>query len=205
MGALLRGALGEPLARGAGRSRGALRSRHAIGADRVEVVRGRPRDFVQWLARGWIDLAVAGADDLAEGGWTAGPLWQLGFGNSSLVLLEHASATRAERECFSQFPRLATHLLRMHGGATGAVRPIAGTAEVWVQMAGQASAVDTWQTGRTADANGLRAATWLGATSLACFARPTPQARVAAVADAIRRALATGGTFPTAGACDSTR
>lgn len=130
---------------------------------------GRSRDLGCWLRRGFIDIAVAGYDELREGGYDGEILFDTRLFSFSLMLVSTRQLSNKRRMIVSQIPNLARQLLSKTRYRDHKVIGISGAAEAWLALGAADLAVDTWQTGRTARANNLVPVEYLGRTSL-CLA-----------------------------------
>jgi len=132
---------------------------------------GRARDFADWLARGSVDAAIAGLDELTEAGAEGELIFDFGLFRSTIALIGKVGQgpIAASDAIVSQIPNLARDRLRAHG-FTNPVQPIHGAAESWLGLGLAPFCVDTWHTGKTARANGLEPLLALGRTSLCCLA-----------------------------------
>jgi ATP phosphoribosyltransferase len=130
---------------------------------------GRSRDLGRWLRSGFIDIAVAGYDELREGGYDGPVLFDTRLFSFSLVLVSTGQFSSERRTIVSQIPNLARQMLSETRYRDHKIVEITGAAEAWLALGAADLAVDTWQTGRTARANNLIPIAYLGRTSL-CIA-----------------------------------
>jgi hypothetical protein len=153
----------------------------------IELIQGRSRDFPKWIARKEVDVAIAGLNDLLEGGWGNHPFFDTGMFASSLVLVSQGRA-RIPRFVVSQWPLLAKTLLRNTEYRHLPILPAHGAAESWLAVIPTAWCADTWFTGATARANGLAPVACLGETSL-CIVWRSESVRARNIARHVATAL----------------
>ena len=126
----------------------------------LEVVFARPRDLPTMLHEQAIDLALCGSDVLYEEDAAFEVLLDTGLFQCFIVLLGTHDQREVEKNTSvplrigSQYPRLASHLLS-RTNMQASLRAINGTAEAWIKVGLLDAAIDTWQTGASADANSL--------------------------------------------------
>jgi ATP phosphoribosyltransferase len=136
----------------------------------------RPRELPVLLAESAVDVILCGRDVIEEAEIDHSVLVDTGLFNQLLVLVGRApdAADRASvRTVVSQYPNLAQRLVASLN-LNANIRAIQGAAESWLGWGLADAAVDTWRTGRTAGANGLRLLAPLGSTSLVLASSPMP-------------------------------
>jgi len=127
----------------------------------VEVLFSRAEDMPAWAVDGAVEAAVAGRDQLLEGGAALDELVALGFGRCSLqvaVPIEAAIQSPADLDGMrvaTSHPRLAAEFFseRGIGVETVAVR---GSVELAPRLDAAEAVVDLVQSGETLRQNGLR-------------------------------------------------
>jgi ATP phosphoribosyltransferase len=125
----------------------------------LEVVFARSRDLPIMLHDKAIDLALCGSDLLYEEGGPFEVILDTGLFRCFIVLVGKDNKREFENKRVplrvgSQYPRLASQLLSRITMQTS-LRVIHGTAEAWLNIGLLDAAIDTWQTGSSADANNL--------------------------------------------------
>lgn len=137
----------------------------------LELTYGRPRDLPAMLAQRGLDAVLCGWDVLIDAGVNAPVVLDTGLFCQLLVLVGRAGLSLEDPAAptprmISQYGLLAHDLLASSRAARREAVPVLGGAEAWISMGLADVALDTWRTGRTAEANGLRLLEVLGATSL---------------------------------------
>jgi sugar/nucleoside kinase (ribokinase family) len=133
----------------------------------VEVVFARARDLPMALKRGWVDYAIFGDDIWLDDGQAATPLFPLGVDACGLVeVAGHQTLSddpHRDRSYASAWPNLADSVLRRDGVLESpSVTPIGGCLEAWLSLGRIDSGLDTYRTGQTVSAHGLRITRRLG-------------------------------------------
>jgi hypothetical protein len=156
-------------------------------AQRISIVRMRPRDLPTALHRGCVDLVFCGSDLFMEERLDHTVLLETGLHAVALVMTEgptsplakwpprrvHGGSAQAMSTVVSQYPKLTGRVLTEDDNGMR-VLPILGSAEAWIASGAAHWAVDTWRTGATCEANGvhfnsLLAESWLiGAIDREC-------------------------------------
>jgi ATP phosphoribosyltransferase len=164
-GALFDGSLG--LLRAAGVDVGALADpgrQLIVDAPGMRFIIARPTDIPAYVAYGGVDVAIAGADVLAEAGLEVIELADLRFGGCRFVVAELEGARHTVEEAYrhlgvlrvaSKYPRVTeahfaakgiqVEIVKLHGNIE--LAPLIGLAD---------RIVDITATGRTLSENGLR-------------------------------------------------
>jgi hypothetical protein len=137
----------------------------------LELTYGRPRDLPAMLAQGGLDGVLCGRDVLIDSGIDMAVVLDTGLFCQLLVLVGRPGVSMEDPDApmprmISQYGRLAHDLLPASRAAGSVFVPVFGSAEAWISMGLADVALDTWRSGRTAEANGLRLLEILGATSL---------------------------------------
>ncbi len=130
----------------------------------LQIVFARARDLPMMLRRGWAGYAIFGQDVLLEDGTGIEPIVPLGIDPCCLV-----EVTRNEQEIphdrravwASAWPNLARSILAQDGREDVDVVHVTGCVEAWLRTGAIDSGIDTYQTGRAVEDNGLRVARFL--------------------------------------------
>ena len=109
----------------------------------------------------WADYAIFGADVRLEDGHEIEPLFPIGVDACCLVEVVDPARESERRmrhaRCASAWPNLARSLLSQKGSTPAAeIVPVAGCTEAWLSSGAVDLGVDTYQTGKAVDDNGLR-------------------------------------------------
>jgi sugar/nucleoside kinase (ribokinase family) len=151
--------------------------RFVVEGERVRVAYLRPRDLPDLLGDPRVDAIMCGCDVLEDRGVEFTILVDTGLFNQLIALVGNetvaTSEAWAQTNIVSQYPTLATKLLG-EAGIARSVQSIDGSAEAWLllRLGEVTAAVDTWRTGRTAEANNLKMLRALGSTSLVLATSP---------------------------------
>lgn len=138
-----------------------------VGQERI--ILAKSRDLVRAVASGDLDMAIVGEDMVLE---QDDPgievIARAGVHNAMLAAIG-PSEPRAECGVIAaQYPHVARPFADRYGAQ---VVPVAGAGEGWVRIESADFLVDTWRTGKTAAANGLKLKTELARTSLTLIGR----------------------------------
>ncbi|HEX2059435.1 MAG TPA: putative molybdenum carrier protein, partial [Thermoanaerobaculia bacterium] len=121
----------------------------SVPSHALQIAFVRSRDLPEALRRGWVDYAIFGADVGLEDGEEIAPLFPVGTDACCLVeIVRDDGAARARWA--SAWPEVA----RSFAGQE--VVPVTGCVEAWLRTGAIDAAVDTYQTGRAVEENGLR-------------------------------------------------
>lgn len=138
--------------------------------DGLTVVRAKSRDIVRLVADGTLDAGLVGGDMVLD---SPEPLvvsvMDAGVFNCLVALIEPQVSPTAPSRIVAQYPHLAMSRV---DSTIEEIVPVGGSAEGWVHSGLFDAAVDTWRTGRTAAAHGLRLREEIARTSLRLVCRP---------------------------------
>lgn len=200
-GSLFEGSLA--ILRAAGVDTGALANpgrQLIIDTDEIRFIIGKPTDIPAYVAYGAADVAIAGADVLAEAALDVVELADLGFGGCRFVVAERDDATVPVEETYrrlgvirvaTKYPRIAedyfaargvqVEIVKLHGNIE--LAPLIGLAD---------RIVDITATGTTLRENRLRIVDEVMTSSARFVANPVSvridAARVMDLADRLQRA-----------------
>ncbi|PJJ63164.1 YpsA SLOG family protein [Compostimonas suwonensis] len=162
---------------------------------RATLIRARSRDLVRAVAAGELDAALVGEDmvldeddDRVEVVARAGLHW------SSVAVVIPRSPRRESGVIGAQYPGIAGWL---DPSASRVVVPVVGAGEGWVSAGRFDAVVDTWRTGRTAEANGLALGRELLRAPLCVIVpRETPSAAASGAARSLLLGISRIGASP---------
>jgi ATP phosphoribosyltransferase regulatory subunit len=175
-----------------------------IDTESIRFIICKPTDIPAYVAYGAADVAVSGADVLAEAGLDVVELADLGFGRCRFVVAEREGASEEVARSYrrlgvirvaTKYPRVAeayfaargvqVELVKLHGNIE--LAPLVGLAD---------QVVDITATGTTLRENGLRIVDEVMESSARFIANPVSMRidadRVTALAESLRAAAAQG-------------
>lgn len=176
-----------------------------VDAGEMRFIIGKPTDIPAYVAYGAADVAIAGADVLAEAGLDVVELADLGFGECRFVVAEPQDAAASVEETYrrlgvirvaTKYPRVAerhfakrgiqVEIVKLHGNIE--LAPLIGLAD---------RIVDITATGTTLRDNGLRIVDEVMESSARFVANPVAvridARRVMELADRLQRAACSCG------------
>ena len=204
-GALFEGTISLLVAAGVGVGALAHPGRQLIiDTDSMRFIICKPTDIPAYVAYGGADVAVSGADVLAEAGLDVVELADLGFGRCRFVVAEREGASEEVQRSYrrlgvirvaTKYPRVAeayfaargvqVELVKLHGNIE--LAPLVGLAD---------QVVDITATGTTLRENGLRIVDEVMESSARFIANPVSMRidaeRVTGLAERLRAAAAQG-------------
>lgn len=130
----------------------------------LQIVFARARDLPMMLRRGWADYAIFGQDVMLEDGAEIEPIVPLGIDPCCLVevMRNEQEITRGRRAVWaSAWPNLTRSIVAQDGREDVDVVHVTGCVEAWLRTGAIDSGIDTYQTGRAVEDNGLRVARFL--------------------------------------------
>ncbi|PYQ30054.1 MAG: hypothetical protein DMF56_10035 [Acidobacteria bacterium] len=122
-----------------------------ITSHALQVVFARSRDLPAMLRRGWAGYAIFGEDVRLEDGDQIEALFPLGVDPCRLVEIGDGESRST---CASAWPSVARDVM----DPAIDVVPVTGCVEAWLRTGAIDCAIDTYQTGRAVEENGLRVA-----------------------------------------------
>lgn len=138
-----------------------------VGEERI--ILAKSRDLVRAVVAGDLEMAIVGEDMVLE---HADPrievIARAGVHNALLAAIGPAEVRAECGVVAAQYPHVAASFADR---SRALVFPVAGAGEGWVSIGSADFLVDTWRTGKTAIANGLRLEEELARTSLTLIGR----------------------------------